>query len=342
MMAGANGRFRWAVLGPGFVATRAVMPAIARSRNGAVYAVASRDRARAEAAARPFDAPRAYGSYFEALDDPSVDGIYLALPNHLHAEWTMRAARAGKHVLCEKPLATRAGEAEAVVAACREQGVLLMEAVMYRFHPRSRRIEAIIGAGQIGEVRSIQAAFTFPLRSTTTYRLNEEEGGGALLDVGSYGVNAARWIAGREPLRVSAFQRANGIDWRTDGLLAFSAGLTAHLVAAFDAVEHQSLTILGADGEISLRHAFTAWRQDETTLHVRTASGDSVLTFPPADPYQLMVEQFVAAARGEEPPLLPPEDGLKSVRVLDALRRAAASGQSVAVEREVERGPRGD
>jgi xylose dehydrogenase (NAD/NADP) len=334
MTVAISGRFRWAVLGPGFVATRAVMPAIAGSRNGVIHAVASRDLARAEAAARPFDAPRVYRGYSAALADPAVDGVYLALPNHLHAHWAVRAAEAGKHILCEKPLATNAAEAAAIVAACRQAGVLLMEAVMYRFHPRSRRIEAIVGSGAIGEVRSIHAAFTFPLRDPTTYRLVPEFGGGALLDVGCYGINAARWIAGREPDHTAALSRHDGIDWRTDALLGFPGGTVAHVLAAFDAAEHQRLTIVGTDGELSIRLAFTAWREDETTLRVQTAAGDSVLSFPPADPYRMMVEQFVAAARGEEPPLLPPDDGLKTLEALDAVRRAAATGKTTAVRRD--------
>jgi predicted dehydrogenase len=287
-----------------------------------VYAVASRDPRRAEAAGRPFDAVRAYGCYEAALLDPAVDGVYLALPNDLHALWAVRAAEAGKHVLCEKPLACSAAEAASIVEACQSAGVLLMEAVMYRFHPRSRRIATLVGSGAVGEPRSVQAAFTFPLRATTGYRLDPARGGGALLDVGSYGVNAARWVVGREPERVVALAVTGEIDWRTDVLLGFPGGASAQVLAAFDAAEYQRLTIVGVDGELSTRLAFTAWRDDPTTLRVRTATGEAVESFPPADPYQEMVEQFVMAARGEEPPLLPPDDGLKTLKVLDAIRRA--------------------
>lgn len=318
----ANARFRWAVLGPGFVATRAVMPAIARSRNGTVYAVASRDRGRAEAAGRPFDAVRAYDAYEAALLDPAVDGVYVALPNDLHALWAVRAAEAGKHVLCEKPLACNVTEAARMVEACHTAGVLLMEAVMYRFHPRSRRIATLISSGAIGEPRSILTAFTFPLRATSGYRLDPARGGGALLDVGCYGVNAARWVVGGEPDRVAALAVTGPIDWRTDVLLGFPGGASAQVLAGFDAAEYQRLTILGTDGELSTRLAFTAWRDDPTTLRVRTATGVATESFPPSDPYQEMVERFVMAAWGEEPPLLPPDDGLKTLRVLDAVRRA--------------------
>ncbi|MCS6800634.1 MAG: Gfo/Idh/MocA family oxidoreductase [Dehalococcoidia bacterium] len=329
MTAPSRGRFRWAVLGPGFVATRAVMPAIARSRNGTLYAVASRDQARAAAAARPFDAARAYGSYEAALADPEVDGVYIALPNDLHAHWAIRAAEAGKHVLCEKPLAPSAHDASAIAAACAQAGVLLMEAVMYRFHPRSRHIDAIIGAGTLGEPRAIEAAFTFPLRASAGYRLEPDRGGGALLDVGCYGVNAARWIAGGEPDRVVALSKGSPVDWRTDAILGFPGGITAHVLAAFDAYEYQRLTIVGTDGTLSASLAFTAWRHDPTTLQLRTQRGETVVSFPPADPYQLMVEQFAAAAWGEEPPLLAPDDGVKSARVLDAIRHALASGRLI-------------
>ena len=331
MTKSANGRFRWAVLGPGMVATRAVMPAIASSTNGVLAVVASRDRARAEAASRPYGGVRCYGEYAAALADPAVDGIYLALPNHLHAEWTIRAAEAGKHVLCEKPLALTAAEAAQMVAACRQAGVLLMEAVMARFHPRNRHLAVLVGAGAIGALRGLEAAFTFPLQTPETYRLVPEYGGGALLDVGCYGVHFARWLLGGEPVAVAAFARQAAIDWATTALLQFPAGQVAQLVAAFDAAEHQRLTLLGSEGTLVLERPFTAWRDEETTILLRSPRGRETLAFPPTDPYRLMVEQFVAAARGEEPPLLPAEDGLHTARVLEAIRVAATQSRVVAL-----------
>ena len=200
-----------------------MLPAINASRHGALYAIASRDPARARALARRHRVRTVHASYEALLADPAVDAVYLPLVNSLHREWTLRALAAGKHVLCEKPLAVNAAEGEEMAAAAGSAGRLLMEGFMYRFHPRMRRL-----AESARGVRYLQASFGFPLRDEANYRLRPELGGGALLDVGCYGLNVARWLLG-EPVQVVSVLRPGppGVDLTVSALLAFPGGATA-------------------------------------------------------------------------------------------------------------------
>lgn len=184
----------WGILGPGFIATRAIIPVIQAVNNSRVLAVASSNKERSREVALRFGIERFYADYQELLDDPDVDVVYIALPNHLHSEWTIRAAAAGKHVLCEKPLAMNAAECDEMIVACKQANVLLMEAVMYRFHPRMLNLKQMLEARDVGDVRFLHAAFSFNFNAPENYRAFRKFGGGALLDIGSYCVNAARWL----------------------------------------------------------------------------------------------------------------------------------------------------
>jgi len=194
-------QIRWGILSTANIAVKRFIPGAVRSRNGVVAAIASRDLHRARDVAESLAIPRAYGSYQELLDDPEVDAIYNALPNSLHAEWTIKAAAAGKPILCEKPLALDADQAHRMIDGCRSHGVLLMEAFMYRFHPQHARVIELIESGAIGELRFVRTAFTFMLEPfpADNVRLSSELGGGALMDVGCYCVNASRMLFGEEP-----------------------------------------------------------------------------------------------------------------------------------------------
>src|ERR1700730_17517728 len=184
----------WGVLGAGFIANRAMLPAIQHSSQARVLAVASRDEQRGREAAQRYSIERVYDDYEALLHDPDVQVVYIALPNHLHHTWAIRAAHAGKHVLCEKPLALNAAQCDEIISTCHSLKVLLMEAVMYRFHPRMQALKQMIAAGEVGELRFIHSAFSFPFDAPGNYRAFPQFGGGALLDVGSYCVNTARWL----------------------------------------------------------------------------------------------------------------------------------------------------
>ena len=312
----------WGILGPGFIATRAVIPAIQKVSNSHVLAVASTNEERSREVALRFDIERSYSDYQTLLDDPDVDVVYIALPNHLHREWTIRAAEAGKHVLCEKPLAISAAECNEMIAACQQANVLLMEAVMYRFHPRMLHLKQMLVARELGDIRFLHTAFSFNFDAPGNYRAYRHFGGGALLDIGSYCVNSARWLIGSEPDSSKAVisYSHETIDLNTSAVLCFGKDVSAHIQCSFDAAEHQTIEVVGTTGAVTAPVAFTAWREDTTILLIQRGSAFELKEFAPADPYQLMVEHFTSCVMQKTPLLYPPEDGWATLRVLDMLR----------------------
>ncbi|HEU0002906.1 MAG TPA: Gfo/Idh/MocA family oxidoreductase [Ktedonobacteraceae bacterium] len=312
----------WGVLGAGFIANRAMIPAIQQSSRARVLAVASRDEQRGHETAQRFSIERVYHDYRALLDDPDVQVVYIALPNHLHHEWTIRAARAGKHVLCEKPLALNAAECDDIISTCHSLKVLFMEAVMYRFHPRMQALKRMLVAGEVGELRFIHAAFSFPFDAPANYRGFPQFGGGALLDVGSYCVNAARWLSDSEPTAIHPVfsYSQNNIDLSASAILQFGPRLAAHIQCSFMAAEHQVIEIVGSEAAITAPLAFTAWRDDSTALLIQRGATFERREFVPADPYGLMVEHFTDCVLEQSTLMYPPEDGRNTLRVLDALR----------------------
>jgi D-xylose 1-dehydrogenase (NADP+, D-xylono-1,5-lactone-forming) len=312
----------WGILGPGFIATRAIIPAIQEVSNSRILAVASSNKQRAREVALRFGIERSYSAYQALLDDPDIDVVYIALPNHLHHKWTIRAAAAGKHVLCEKPLALNAAECNEMIAACEQANVLLMEAVMYRFHPRMLYMKQMLMARELGDVRFLHTAFSFNFNAPDNYRAFKQFGGGALLDVGSYCVNAARWLIGSEPLtsQVVCSNNQDSIDLSTSAILRFSEDVSAHIQSSFVAAEYQVIEVVGTTGAVTAPLAFTAWRDDTTILHIQHGTIFEQREFAPTDPYQRMVEHFTTCAMEKTPLLYPAEDGWANLRVLDMLR----------------------
>lgn len=315
----------WGVIGAGFIANRALIPAIQAAHDARVLAVASLDEQRALSTAARFAIPHVYHDYAALLDDPDVQVAYIALPNHLHREWTIRAAQQGKHVLCEKPLAMNTAECDEMIYACQQAGVLLMEAVMYRFHPRMQALKAMLDAGEAGELHFLHSAFSFPFNAPGNYRAFPEYGGGALLDTGSYCVNAARWLTGSEPISANAriSYSPNSVDMSASALLQFGNQLSAHIQCSFVAAEHQVIEVVGSRLAITAPLAFTAWRDEATVLLFQQGGVFEEQTFPPVDPYRLMVEHFMECVLGRTAMLFPPEDGRATMRVLEMIRKSA-------------------
>lgn len=313
---------KWGILGPGFISTRAIIPAIQETSNSLTIAVASSNKQRAREVAQRFGIERFYAGYQALLDDPDIDVVYIALPNHLHREWTIRAAEAGKHVLCEKPLAMTADECKEMITACDQANALLMEAVMYRFHPRMRYLKQMLVAREVGDVRFLHAAFSFKFDAPGNYRAYKQFGGGALLDIGSYCVNAARWLIGSEPLSMQAVSSFNQecIDLSTSALLHFHAEVNAHMQSSFEAAEHQVIEVVGTTGAITAPLAFTAWQDDTTILLIQRGSDFERREFAPSNPYKLMIEHFASCVMEKTPLLYPAEDGWANLHVLDMLR----------------------
>jgi xylose dehydrogenase (NAD/NADP) len=287
-----------------------------------VVAVASRDAERAEAYAQEHGIPRAHGGYEALLADEDVDAVYVSLPNSMHVDWSVRALEAGKHVLCEKPLARRPEEVERAFDAAERAERVLAEAFMYRHHPQTKRVAELVRDGSVGRLRAIRAAFSFPLADPENVRMQPELDGGALMDVGCYCVSGSRLLAG-EPERVYGEQRLapTGVDSTFAGVMRFPGDVVAVFHCSMDLPSRQELEVLGTEGTLLVQ---APWRVD--------FGGDVLLNgervdVPEADSYRLELEDFAAAARGEREPLLGRGDTLGQARTLDRLYASAESGR---------------
>ena len=322
---------RWGILSTADIARRKVVPGMRKAARCEIAAIASRDAGTVQRVAGELGIPRAHASYEALLADPEVDAVYIPLPNHLHAEWTIAAVRAGKHVLCEKPLAMTSVDAQRMVDAARDAGVLLMEAFMYRLHPSWVAVHDVVRSGRIGPLTSVQSWFSYYNDDAENIRNIREAGGGALLDIGSYSVNLSRWLFGAEPDGVQAVIRrdpALGVDVLTSGILTFADGV-ASFTCSTRAEDDQRVHIYGTRGRISIGIPFNIPPDRPTEVYV-SAGGDppvapdtEVLTFPTADPYTVEAEKFAAAVLDGTPAPLPPEDAVANLRVIERIFAAA-------------------
>ena len=331
-------RVKWGVMGNATIARVCVIPAIQKSCNATVHALATRSPAHAEEVAADNHIEQIYDSYDALLMDPQIEVIYIPLPNHLHHPWAIKALNAGKHVLCEKPLACSAKQAEEMVSAAEQAGRLVMEAFMYRFHPRSRRIKQMVAEGRIGTPCLVRSAFCYRMSEkdwtdTDNARLKPETGGGALLDVGCYSVSAARWFMAAEPMRVQAqaVYHPGGVDVQMVGMLGFAGNGLATFEASFISALQQTYSVVGSDGAIELPHnAFIPWENDAVfLLRGRDREDGQQHVVTGADEYQMMVEHFTDAVLGKTRLMYPPDDSICNMRVLDALAQAARSGKTI-------------
>jgi predicted dehydrogenase len=322
---------RWGILSTADIARRKVIPGMRKAARCEITAIASRDQTTARRAAAELEIPRAHGSYEALLADPQVDAVYIPLPNHLHAEWAIAAVKAGKHVLCEKPLAMTAADAQRMVDAAEAAGVELMEAFMYRLHPSWVTVHELVRSGRIGPLTSVQSWFSYFNDDSTNIRNRREAGGGALFDIGSYCVNLSRWLFDAEPDDVRAAIRRDpvlGVDTLTTGILSFADGI-ASFTCSTRAEDDQRVHIYGTQGRISIGIPFNIPPDRPTEVQV-AAGGDppvapqvEVLTFPTADPYTVEAEQFAAAILDGIPLPLPPRDAVANLRVIERIFAAA-------------------
>jgi predicted dehydrogenase len=294
-----------------------------------VLAIGSRDRARAEAQARALEVPRVHGSYEELIADPDVDGVYVALPNSLHAEWSVRALEADKHVLCEKPLSRHPEEVERAFDAAQRRGLVLAEAFMWRHQPQARRLVELLE--QIGELRLIRASFSFLLDRPADIRLRASLDGGALMDVGCYCVSAARLLAG-EPLAVHAQQvrGGDGVDVRLTGLLRFSGDVLATIDCGLDLAARDELEVTGTDGVLWLDDP---WHSRDPVIELRRAGDVERIELEQRDPYGCELEDFAAAVAGEREPRFGRDDAVAQSRTIAALYASAAVNEPTEVGR---------
>jgi predicted dehydrogenase len=323
---------RWGVLSTARIGRTKVVPAMMTSPLCEIVAVASRSEVAARAMAAELGIARAYGSYEELLADPDIEAIYNPLPNHLHVPMTLAAARAGKHVLCEKPVAMNAEEALELQQAA--TGVLIGEAFMIRHHPQWIRAREIIRSGRIGDVRAVNVLFSYFNMDPDNIRNRADIGGGALLDIGCYAVVSARYLFEADPTRVMALMErdpAFGTDRLSSGLVDFGAGRHLTFTVSTQLAPFQRVQALGTKGRIEIRIPFNAPPDEVTQILVDTGRqhGDRSaegIELAVCDQYRLQGEAFARAVRGEEPLIGGVDDALVNMSILDALRRSEASG----------------
>jgi predicted dehydrogenase len=332
MEPGARDRVRWGVLSTANIATEKVIPGLRRSPRSEVLGIASRETGRATSVAARLGIERSYGSYEAMLADPDIDAVYIPLPNHLHAAWTIAAARAGKHVLCEKPIALTALESQGMVDACREAGVLLMEAFMYRQHPSWLAVRELVASGRIGRLSAVDSWFSYFNDDPANIRNVLEAGGGALYDIGCYSVNLSRMLFGAEPIGVQAAIRrdpGSGVDVLTSGILQFETGVASFTCSTRTETD-QRVHVYGTDGRIEVEIPFNI-PPDRPTRVFLTAGGDppvapatETLMFDVADPYACEADRFADAILDGVSLPVEPEDAVANLRVIEALFAAGA------------------
>jgi len=324
---------RWGVLGAANIARRRVIPALQASEHSRVVAIASRRAESARQIASELHIPRAYESYEALLADPDIDAVYIPLPNHLHVEWTTKAAYAGKHVLCEKPIALNADEARTLLAVRDATGVQIGEAFMVRSHPRWDAVRKILESGRIGELRVVSAHFSYFKKDESNIRSRADWGGGALLDIGCYPILLSRVLFQTEPISVMATIDRNPIthvDAVVSAMLRFPDG-TANFTCAGELVLHQRMELLGTAGRIDVPVPFNPPEELPTAIVIDdgrdlVGSGAATTMIDVANQFVLQGDAFVRAIRGEAPFPMSLEDSVANMSVIDALFRSAASG----------------
>jgi predicted dehydrogenase len=311
-------KVRWGVLGAANIAVKKVIPAMQRGGSSQVVGIASRERSRAAAAGSSLGIPGVYGSYDDLLDDPGIEAVYIPLPNHLHVPWAIRAADKGKHVLCEKPIALTAAEATTLLAARDRNRVKIQEAFMIRAHPQWITAVRRAQDGTLGRVHSVIGQFSYHNVDPKNVRNIAGMGGGGLLDIGCYLVHAARWILGREPVRVASsieMDPAFGVDRLASMLLDFG-GAHAIGTCGTQMAPSQRVQILGDKGKLEIEIPFNA----PPDRKCRILLNDEVIEFPVGDQYTLQGDAFSRSIRDGTDQLLPLEDSIANMRVLDAIR----------------------
>jgi predicted dehydrogenase len=327
-------KIRWGVLGAARIATRKVIPAMQRGHWSVVTGIASRDRARAEAAGSVLGIAKTYGSYDALLDDPEIDAVYIPLPNHLHVPWSVRAAERGKHVLCEKPIALTTAEARHLLEVRDRTGVRIQEAFMIRTHPQWVTAREIALGGRLGDVRSIQGYFSYFSDDPSNIRTVPEFGGGALMDIGCYLINTARFIFGREPVRVMGLLDrvpALGVD-RTASLLLDFDGPHAAGTCSMQMAPYQRVQMLGTRGRLEIPIPFNAPPDRPCRILVDatgelSGAGVETIELEICDQYTIQGDLFSKALLDGTDVPVPLEDAVKNMACIEAVVRSARTGR---------------
>jgi len=329
-------KIRWGIIGSAGIAKRSTIPGIQQSETGEVAAIASRGLDKAQQTAEELNIPTAYGSYEELLADPTIEAVYIPLPNHLHKEWVFKAAEAGKHILCEKPLALNAEEAQEMVEACEKAGVVFAEAFMYRYHPRYQTISEIIKSGEIGELRGIHSTFTFNnAKDMNNIRYKQEWGGGSLYDVGVYPISAARMLLNEEPQAATVHallsEEHDYVDMMASGILEFDKGVALSFDCGMWAAFRNTLEVLGTEGRIEVPSAFVVGNDQGDNIFVYTKDGRREVEVPRLNQYALQADAMGRSIRNGEALPFTADDAVLNMKVLDACLTSARERRRVEI-----------
>jgi xylose dehydrogenase (NAD/NADP) len=325
---------RYGLISTAQIGLNAHLPASYDSNNSEIVSISSRDAAKAEAAAKKHGIERWYGSYDEQLADPDIDAVVNSLPNGMHSEWTIRAAEAGKHILCEKPLAVTAEECQRMIDAANANNVVLVEAFTHRWNPQMIRARQLVAEGAIGEIQTIESALCFNITEPEgNVRFSQELAGGSMWDAGCYAVYATRFVMSAEPVRVrgASYDSGNwGVDTTFSGLLEFANGAIGHVTSNMQQPFRCQIFIDGSKGRIEVPHMF----EEGTPIIVKKGDGrsgrDEQVIATPA-PYRFVVQfdEFSECVLTGKKPDYPAEDGLRNTAVIEALYKSAATGNAV-------------
>ena len=334
MMSGMSNKVRWGILSTAKIGVKKVIPGIQKGEWSEVTAIASRDLGKAKSVARELGIAKAYGSYEELLSDPQIEAIYNPLPNQLHVPWSIKAAEAGKHVLCEKPLSLTAAEAKTLLAVQDRTGVKMGEAFMVRTHPQWLRARELVASGRIGALRSIIGFFSYFNVDPANIRNIPDCGGGALMDVGCYPITTSRFMFGEEPSRVVGLVEEDPVmkvDRLTSGILDFPSGRST-FTCSTQLVPYQRMQFLGTKGRIEIEIPFNAPNDRPCRIFIDDGgdlfgSGISTESFPTCDQYTLQADAFSKAVREGGPVPVSIGDGVKNMAVIEAIFRSAKSGR---------------
>ena len=324
-------KVKWGILSTANIGQTQVIPAINRSKLGEAIAIASLS-GRAQEAADKLGIPKVYESYEALLSDEEIDAVYIPLPNHLHAKWVMEAAKAGKHVLVEKPASLTAHEMEEMLDVCNRHGVIFMEAFMYQFHAQHKRVRDILKTGEIGEVKYMYASHSFFLDDEENIRLSPEKGGGALYDVGCYNIHAFRHILQAEPKEVRVYSNMNNsyhLDMTTTGHLWVANGVQAMFDCSFEMKTRDEYRVVGTKGEIICQHAYRPDRKDHKGTLVIKTNEETRKEIISCDQYLMQVEHFAECVIEGKQPQYTGTDTLQNMKVIDACYESIRTNQTV-------------